>query len=662
MPSKFFTKSKFLLAMECPTKLYYQGHPDIYLTNKGEDAFLEALAKAGYQVGALAKCYYQDEGSIDLSDLNTETALSRTKELLKLDKIIIFEAAIAYNHLLLRADILVKNDNHIRLIEIKSSAWDSKKDSILTKKGKGISQDWSSYIYDVAFQKYVLTKAYPYFHVSTFLGLLDKSATCPTNGLNQKIRISRTENGQVKISGVEKITSEDLSTKLLREINVDKEIAFLNEEVKYLNALSLNNYIEYLAKSYLENAKLKPTIGKICSKCEFRVSHTKLSAGQKNGFEECWREACHFNDRDFERPSVLDIWNYQGKDDLIKKGIYFQDQVEENDISPKKISPEVTPGISGWQRRLLQIEKAKQNDFTLYLDKNGLASEIATWVYPLHFIDFETAAPAIPLDKGAHPYEGFAFQFSHHMLYENGTIEHANQFINTELGVNPNLSFIRALKHALDKDNGTIFRYHNHENTYLNYILKELTDSNNNDKEMLIQFIQSISKPTDSSGMKWDLGSRVMVDLCKIVESYTFDPSIQGKTSIKKVLPAILNRSAFLQEKYSQKIYGLNAQIKSLNFIEPIAWVTYDNNQILDPYSLLPKLFNNIDLSEDQIEWMFENDEVKEGGTASIAYMYMQFSEMTALERQELTSALLRYCELDTLAMVMIIEALRNFK
>lgn len=138
--------------MECPTKLYYQAHPDIYLTNKTENAFLEALTKAGYQVGALAKCYYHDEGSIDLSDLNTETALSRTKELLKLDKIIIFEAAIAYNQLLLRADILVKNDNHIRLIEIKSSAWDSKKDSIFTKKGKGISQDWFSYIYDVAFQ------------------------------------------------------------------------------------------------------------------------------------------------------------------------------------------------------------------------------------------------------------------------------------------------------------------------------------------------------------------------------------------------------------------------------------------------------------------------------------------------------------------------------
>ena len=35
----------------------------------------------------------------------------------------------------------------------------------------------------------------------------------------------------------------------------------------------------------------------------------------------------------------------------------------------------------------------------------------------------------------------------------------------------------------------------------------------------------------------------------------------------------------------------------------------------------------------------------------------MQFSDMSEYERRELEVALLKYCELDTLAMVMIIEA-----
>jgi hypothetical protein len=39
------------------------------------------------------------------------------------------------------------------------------------------------------------------------------------------------------------------------------------------------------------------------------------------------------------------------------------------------------------------------------------------------------------------------------------------------------------------------------------------------------------------------------------------------------------------------------------------------------------------------------------------AYAKMQFEEMSDYERGELTSSLLQYCELDTLAMVMIYEA-----
>ncbi|HFS5637864.1 TPA: hypothetical protein ACH0PD_000291 [Legionella pneumophila] len=41
---------------------------------------------------------------------------------------------------------------------------------------------------------------------------------------------------------------------------------------------------------------------------------------------------------------------------------------------------------------------------------------------------------------------------------------------------------------------------------------------------------------------------------------------------------------------------------------------------------------------------------------STIAYAKLQFTNMSNSERAELRNALLRYCELDTLAMVMIIE------
>lgn len=42
------------------------------------------------------------------------------------------------------------------------------------------------------------------------------------------------------------------------------------------------------------------------------------------------------------------------------------------------------------------------------------------------------------------------------------------------------------------------------------------------------------------------------------------------------------------------------------------------------------------------------------------AYARMQFEEMGEFERNEIRKALLKYCELDTLAMVMIYEGWRE--
>jgi hypothetical protein len=53
---------------------------------------------------------------------------------------------------------------------------------------------------------------------------------------------------------------------------------------------------------------------------------------------------------------------------------------------------------------------------------------------------------------------------------------------------------------------------------------------------------------------------------------------------------------------------------------------------------------------------LLESSAIKEGGTAMLAYAKMQFCEMTEEERQSIIAGLLKYCELDTLAMVMIWE------
>jgi hypothetical protein len=51
-----------------------------------------------------------------------------------------------------------------------------------------------------------------------------------------------------------------------------------------------------------------------------------------------------------------------------------------------------------------------------------------------------------------------------------------------------------------------------------------------------------------------------------------------------------------------------------------------------------------------------KDSEINNGGAALTAYALMQFTQMSDSERNKTKQALLRYCELDTLAMVMIYE------
>ena len=287
-----------------------------------------------------------------------------------------------------------------------------------------------------------------------------------------------------------------------------------------------------------------------------------------------------------------------------------------------------------------------------------------SWKYPLHFIDFETAAPAIPFNKTLHPYEGVAFQFSHHTVSRGGTIAHKGEFINTVPGRFPNFEFVRALKKELEGDNGSIFRYAAHENTFLRLIYNQLARAGSSvpDGKELRDFIDTITQwKVDKKNFQ---GSRNMIDMLELVLRYYYDPYMKGSNSIKVVLPAILNGSAYLQKKYAEPVYGAAGGIKSLNY-KDWRWIEFEaDGSVKDPYRRLPKLFENLTDEQqaqlDSCELFSTSDELHDGGAAMTAYAKLQFTEMTDLEREQITKALLKYCELDTFAMVMIYEGWRE--
>ena len=167
--NKLLTKSKFTHCLECPTKLYYKNHEDEYATSQDDNDFLQALAEGGIQVGELAKLYYPGGIEIEYSR-DKSISLDETAELLERNEVIIYEAAIRHGLTYALVDILVKEGNRINLIEVKSKSWSDEEG--FYKQNGDLYPDWHKYLYDVAFQTWVMQKAYPEFkfdHISCSL-------------------------------------------------------------------------------------------------------------------------------------------------------------------------------------------------------------------------------------------------------------------------------------------------------------------------------------------------------------------------------------------------------------------------------------------------------------------------------------------------------------
>jgi len=642
----YLTKSRFKLALECPTKLFYTGKKDEYPSTKTDDTFLAALAEGGFQVGELAKCYFP--GGHDIIERSNELSLNETNELLKQENVIIYEAAIRYQNLFIRVDVLKKQGNSIELIEVKAKSSDGANyDDFLGKKGQ-ITSTWKPYLYDVAFQKHVINKAFPNWQVKGFLMLANKSAIATVDGLNQKFQLKKTDKDKTYVEIIGDVSPNALGKQLLSQINVDELIHRIwnTERFGQNEEYSFDDYIHFLANHYDRDRKIITPIGSFCKACEYKPSEEQGKPGKKSGFKECWKHQLNWSDNQFKKPLIFDIWNLRTPK-LLDQGIYHIEDMEMEHIGD--MSPEIDGSLSSKERQWMQIEKVKNNDKEFYVDRDGLRDALNSYTYPLHFIDFETSMVAIPFYKGRRPYEQTAFQFSHHIMYENGTIEHKGQYLCTEKGKFPNFDFVRALKRELENDEGTIFRYAAHENTVLNQIMVQLQDTDVSDKEDLITFIKSITHGANHSS------ERDMVDMLMLVKKYYYHPSMGGSNSIKAVLPAVLNASKFIKEKYSKPVYGKDSEMKSLNFDDGWIWVEYDEKEkVLSPYKLLPNLHEGID--NDIIDDFIYGDKLADGGAAMTAYAKMQFMNISEEEHQAISTGLLKYCELDTLAMVLIWE------
>lgn len=634
--NEYLTKSKFTLCLDCPTKLYYATNEGYKSTLEDND-FLEALAKGGIQVGELAKLYYP--GGTDIETLDKDESLRQTNELLKQDNAIIYEAAVMHEQCFIRVDILVKEGITLKLIEVKSKSW-KPGESFYPKTKNTISPKWQKYLYDVAFQYRVMQKAFPDHHIEPCLMMIDKSVQASVDGLHQKFKVVE-ENGRYKVKIKPGVTTKDLGNQILTAVPVIDQVeqilaGYGREPQSKPEASGFDNWIETLTDLIQKNEKYPVEIGAKCKNCEFRVNRDELADNEKSGFEECWGEALGWKDEDFERPHIFDIW-YGSTKKYTEDEIYFMDDLVPDNLPAH---PDNLYTQSEWDRKnrqTVQIMKTTGNHSADLAVLDTLFEEMDSWTYPLHFIDFEAVMAAIPFHKGLYPYKLVPFQFSCHTIHEDGRLEHRYDWIEERPGVLPSIGFARELKKCLEGDEGTVFRYHNFENTVLKNIVELLENIQPEDADELIDFLRTLIRG----------GSREMVDQYKLTEKYYYSSHMGGSISIKNVLPAVLTESERLKDIYSKPYNGLYLKNKIFYREDP------ETGNAISPYKLLDPVGHGMPDYE-EAERYIDEETISDGGVAMMAWSRIQFDDVPEHERQAVLKSLYEYCELDTLAMVMI--------
>lgn len=676
------TKSRFKLALDCPTKLHYAKSANGYRNKNDGNEFLAALADGGHQVGALAKFLYHADpygAQITVDTLDKDEAIRQTlARLQQPGRVVIAEAAIAFQTYFIRVDILVREENRIELIEVKSKS--CKNEDVQRRFS---TPEWRPYIYDVGFQALVAEQAFPSMTIVPKLLLVNPQSECNVEGLHQYFRIvPDVASRSVTVQLSPKFNPATVANlNILREEDVTDVVNRLRTTPVNLQGVpaphneGLTAFMEWAATIQQAPNAFFGGVSKTCKSCEFRADHGDEA---KSGVHECWQMAMdsgllagNGDPTDRSIPLSVDIWggaagpvSMAGKVLDAKRAFIFD--VLPDDVRPAKVA--AAPGLNAFERRMAQAN-AFRGGPAFVLDQARLA-DMDAWAWPLHMIDFETSTAALPFFAGMRPYEPLAFQFSHHVLERvdqvTVSVRHATQWISVDAATFPNVEFVRALRQALMPQgvlNGTVFRYHNHENTILRTLRRTIVESAEPDRAQLLDFIDLITEPSGAEAKQGvQPGPKAMVDLYALVKEGYYSKVAGGSISLKYILPAILNDAAGVAALFSRAGVFAGPAVTSQNFRQEDGHIWLQPARRNDPYKTLPPIFGSdrAALNDMLVRLAGDDDEatINQGGLAMTAWNFTQFSELSAAERASIRDALFRYCELDTLAMVMLVMGL----
>jgi hypothetical protein len=149
------------------------------------------------------------------------------------------------------------------------------------------------------------------------------------------------------------------------------------------------------------------------------------------------------------------------------------------------------------------------------IDYDAISEQLDELKFPLHFIDYETYASAVPRIDGMRPHRHVPFQVSIHTMHKNGEVEHF-EYLAEKLELPDKL-----VKFMQDSTGTT--------GTFISWRASFEIGRN---REMIVMY------PQHTDYLKYQ--NEHMFDLEKIFMMDYVDYRFKGSTSIKNVLPVLL--------------------------------------------------------------------------------------------------------------------------
>jgi Domain of unknown function(DUF2779) len=612
--SRTLSKSDFKLARGCDAKLFFRenGYPD----NRDMNPYLALLAEGGYMVEALAKAKYADGVQLEYGR-GVGDDYQRTFEQLSRDQVTLFEATLLVGRQQARVDILEKKGKTVRLLEVKSKSFDGAEHASLLTAGKGgcmrssrkpfgILSKWSEKLEDITFQVLLLEKVLPGVIIKPFLVLVDTSKIALLDNIPGLFElVSRTTpDGAVRLLTARYTgTREQLADlDLVTEVDVSAEVAMLRNDVEDAAALFESRLDSPLS---VHSAGLER--GSKCTQCEYRVGE----GAAKDGFAECWGPLAE------PRPHMLELFSIGTCKAADKTGLVDwmvrQQKASLFDIPEDclvKVDGSIGPNA---ERQRRQIEFTRRGEVFISPD---LPRELEKLQGRLNFIDFETSRLALPYHKGMGPYGLVTFQWSCHTVSSYGKKPLHAEWLNDK-DAWPNRSFAESLRQAIG-DSGPVLTWSHFEATTFKQIIADL-DRFGHVVPELVEWMT-------------DVFEHRIVDMHEWARRDYYHPGMKGRTSIKVVLDALWKSDPAMRAQFS-------------------AWTAWPADDTRDPYACLPA-----------VEIAGTLQDVHEGTGAMRAYQEMMYGadKNDPISRAMWSGLLRRYCELDTMSMVLILEHWRR--